>query len=412
MTLYFYKARNNAGELVEGDLTASSEQEILGQLRQMEYTPVKISRDKGLDLKKGKFLSSIAHYNIGSSPVRLRDLMVFCTNISSMINAGIPLLNSLNVTSDLLTNPRLTATTRKISQLISDGSTFSDALAVFPDIFSDFFVSMVRTGETSGTMDKVLKDLVIYLEKEDNLRQTIRGMLIYPMILLTTCIGVVILIITFLMPQFVGIFTKAGIPLPLPTRILYQTGIWMKKYPLFYIPALIAAIWGIKQFFKTNRGKNFYGRFVLKMPVIGNLINKTLIARFCRTLATLLDTGVPMLMSLRILQQVLGNVVYVGIIGEVYANVEKGEGIYSALVARREFPKDVTYMISVGEKSGNIGVILNKIADFYENKVQFQVKELMVFIEPAFITLMAAVVGVIMASIILPMFDMIKTIKQ
>ena len=412
MAQYSFKARNNAGELIEGELTGSSEGEIINQLRQREYTPVKISQGTVSKLKEANSFFLFKKLNFGSSRVKVRDLMFFCTNLSSMTNAGIPLLNALNITGDLLTNVKLTASVRKISQLVSDGSSFSDALAVFPDIFSNFFISMIRTGEMSGTLDKVLKEMALYLEKEDNLRQTIRGMLIYPMILLTACVGVVVLIITFLMPKFVEIFTKAGVELPLPTKILYEAGIWIKQYPVYYIPTLIALIWGVKAFLKTDKGKDFSDRFMLKMPIVGSLINKSLVARFCRTLATLLDTGVPMLMGLKILQQVLGNVIYVGIVGEIYSSVEKGEGIHTALIPRKEIPKDVTYMISVGERSGNTGVMLNKIADFYENKIQFQVKELMVLIEPTFITIMGAVVGVIMASIILPMFDMIKTIKQ
>ena len=171
-------------------------------------------------------------------------------------------------------------------------------------------------------------------------------------------------------------------------------------------------VWGLKRFLKTDRGKDTYDHWVLKVPVIGSLINNSLVARFCRTLSTLLGTGVPMMMGLKILQKVLDNAVFAGIVGEIYESVEKGEGIHSALINRREFPKEVTYMISVGERSGNTGLMLNKIADFYENKIQFQVKELMVLIEPMFITIMGGLVGLIMASIILPMFDMIKTIKQ
>jgi len=410
MARYFFKARNNAGELIEGDLTGESEREIISQLRQKGHTPVKIGQSTVSKIKKANPLTF--KLNFGSSRVKVRDLTLFCTNLSSMTNAGIPLLNALNLTGDLLTNDKLAAATRKISQLVSDGSSFSDALAVFPNIFSNFFVNMIRTGEMSGTLDKALQEMSVYLEKEDNLRQTIKGMLIYPMVLLTACISVIILIVTFLMPKFVEIFTKAGVELPLPTRILYQTGLWIKAYPFYYIPALIGIIWGMKVFLRTNRGKDLYDRFLLKVPLIGPLVNISLVTRFCRTLATLMDTGVPMLIGLKILQQVLENVVYAGIVGEVYASVEKGEGIHTALINRPEIPKDVTYMISVGERSGNTGKMLNKIADFYENKIQFRVKELMVLIEPTFISIMGAVVGVIMASIILPMFDMIKTIKQ
>lgn len=409
MAVYSYKARNNTGELITGNLNAGSEQEAIVQLRQMKYTPVKITEDKA---SKSKAVPNILSLKITSSRIKLRDLVMFCTNLSSMTSAGIPLLNALNVCSEQLTNERLANTVRRVSQLVSDGSALSEAMAVFPDVFSSFFINMIRAAETSGTLDQVLKDMSVYLEKEDNLRQTIKGMLIYPTILLCASIGVVILIITVVMPQFVQIFTKANVPLPLPTKILYITGVWIKRYPFYYLPVLAVIIFGIRSFLKTKNGKNLWGRFILKVAVLGPLINNSLIARYCRTLASMLNTGVPLLQSLKIVDQVLDNVVFSDIVDNVYKNVEKGETMSQTLMSRREFPKDVTYMISVGEKTGNMGMMLNKVADFYENKVQLEVRNLMVLIEPTFVAVMGVVVGGILASMILPMFDMVKTIQR
>ena len=410
MARYSYKARNNAGALVSGDLTGSSEQEIIAQLRQMEYTPIKIIPAA---VPKAKSEPKIAmKLSFGSPRVKVRDLTIFCTNLSSMTNAGIPLLNALSVIGEQLTNAKLADAVLKVSKLVSEGSSFSDALAQFPDIFSNYFINMIRTAEISGTLDKVLKEMANYLEKEDSLISTVRGMMIYPTVLVVVCISVVVLIITFIMPQFVQIFVKAKVPLPLMTNVLYQTGIWIKKYPLYYFPAIFALSFGITALLKTDKGKKAFDRFILKMPLVGSLINKTLIARFCRSLGLMLETGVPILQSFTILQQVLGNIVYVEIVDEMYKSVEKGEGIGTALLTRQEFPKDVTYMISVGEKTGNIVMMLNKIADFYEAKVNSQIKEMMALIEPAFVVIIGAIVGCIMASIILPMFDMIKTVQS
>ncbi len=412
MTLYSYKARNNTGGLVAGEITGDSPQDVINQLRQKQYTPIAVSHHNPPEVKRKASPVLSGNMAFGSPRVKPRDLMIFCTNLSSMTDAGIPLLNALNITGEQLTNPKLAAVVRQVSQHISDGSSFSASLVFFPDVFSNFFVNMMRSGEMSGTLSKVLKDMAVYLEKQDNLRQTIRGMMIYPIVLLTACISIVVLIITFLMPQFVQIFTKANVPLPLPTRMLYAAGLWIRQYPFYYIPVLIGVFFGVKVFLETKIGKDFFDRFVLRLPLVGSLIKKILVARFCRTLAAMLDTGVPLLQSFKILEQVLENAVFVEIVETVYDSVEKGEGIHTALMARREFAKDVTYMISVGESTGNLGMMLNKIADFYESKVQFQVKELMVLIEPAFIAIMGAVVGVIMASIILPMFEMVKTIQR
>jgi len=414
MTQYSYKARNNAGVLVSGQMTGDSVQEIINQLRAKEFTPVKITPEVAaageVKKKTTPFLSG--KISFGATKVKPRDLMILCTNLSSMSDAGIPLLNALNITAEQLTNPYLTDVVHKVSQKISDGSSFSESLALFPKVFSNFFVNMIRSGEISGTLPKVLRDMSIFLEKQDNMRQTIRGMMVYPIVLLTACIGIVVLIITFLMPQFVQIFTRANVPLPLPTRIMYATGLWIKHYPFYYIPGLIGAFFGVRLYLRTAKGKDFFDHVVLDLPLVGSLIKKVLVARFCRSLAAMLDTGVPLLQSFKILQQILENNVFVAIVGEIYASVEKGEGIHPALMTRREFPRDVTYMISVGESTGNLGMMLNKVADFYESKVQFQVKELMVLVEPAFIAVMGIVVGVIMASIILPMFEMVRTIQR
>jgi type IV pilus assembly protein PilC len=413
MATYTYKARNNTGQLVTGNITANSEQEVIVQLRQMQYAPVKISQGVTANIyedaaAKTSFFSLI----FSSKKIKVRDMAIFCTNLSSMTSAGVPLLGALNMVSDQLTSVKLSATIRKISQRISDGASFSEALAAFGDIFSSFFINMIRAAEMSGTLDQVLKDMAVYMEKQDTLRQTVRGMMIYPIILAVACLGVITLIITFVMPQFVHIFTKAGVPLPAPTKMLYEIGLWIKQYPMFYVPALVACVFLFRKFLKTKQGKDVVDRMLLKVPKVGALMKNSLVARFCRTLATMLNTGVPMLQSLRIVQQVLGNVVFTEIVQDVYESVEKGEGIHQALFKHREFPKDVVYMISVGEKSGNIGMMLNKIADFYESKVQFEVKELVVLIEPAFIVMMAVSVGGILASVILPMFDMIKTIQR
>jgi type IV pilus assembly protein PilC len=413
MSLFSYKARNDKGELISGSVEAESEQQAIAQIRQLNCTPVKITEDATKVKKAAPNFLSIKILSI-STPVRvkMRDMVVFCTNLSSMTSAGIPLLNALTVCGEQLTNPTLAATVRRVSQVVSDGSSFSEALALFPNVFSNFFVNMIRAAETSGTLDQVLKEMAVYMEKEDNLIQTIKGMMVYPTVLVIASIGVVLLIITVVMPQFVQIFTKAGVPLPLPTKILYETGIWVKKYPLFYFPLLALIIFQGKRYFKTKNGKDLWDRFSLNLPVVGPVINNTLVARFCRTLATMLNTGVPLLQSFRIVQNVLDHVVFTKIIDNVYTSVEKGETINQVLSNYREFPRDVTYMISVGEKTGNMGLMLNKIADFYENKVQFEVKNLMLLIEPTFVAVMGVVVGGILASMILPMFDMVKTIHR
>ncbi|MEI7998948.1 MAG: type II secretion system F family protein [Candidatus Omnitrophota bacterium] len=411
MGYYAYKARDNAGQLVTGNLEAATEQEVINQLRQMQYTPVKVG--PGVAPKATKVTTFKADpVSKKSQPVKIRDMTAFCTNLSSMTDAGIPLLDALNMTSGQSDNPYFTYVIQRITQTVSDGSSFSDALSAYPKVFSNFFINMVRVGEMSGTLDNVLRNLADFLEKQETLKQTIRGMMIYPCMLMIAGITVIMLIITFVLPQFVTIFNKAKVPLPVPTQVLYETGLWVKMYWYVLIIVLVGLFFGIKMFLQTEVGKKIWDTVILKIPVIGPLVQKVLVVRFSHTLGAMIDAGVPLLQGLDITRQVLNNTVFVSIVNEISMSVEKGEGIHAPLVSHVEFPRDVTYMISVGEKSGNIGKILNKISSFYEIKVQLDVKGLMVLIEPTFIVIMGGAIGFILASMILPIFDMVKTIQK
>ena len=412
MSKYSYKARNNEGQSVAGVLEATSEQEAISQLGKMQYTPIAITLSQEAAGKDTP--NSFWNFSLGSGEqkVKVKDVMSFCSNLSSMTSAGVPLLGAINTIAEQFQNPTTTKTLRKVGQLVSQGSSFSEALAIFPKVFSPFFVSMVKVGEMSGTLEETLNALSVYLEKQERLKQTVRGILIYPSILLIVGTAVVVLILVFLMPKFVDIFTKSGVTLPVPTKILYALSLFLKKYWLGVIVGIIAFVVGIKVSFMKEKTKAMWDRLFIKLPIIGSLLIKIQVARFCRTLGIMVNSGVSILVALNMVKQVLSNVVFVEILKEVYDSVERGEGIHKPLIPRKEFPKDVTYMISVGEQSGNIGQMLNKVADFYESKVEFEVKDLVALIEPIFICILGAVVGVIMASMILPMFDMIKTIEM
>ncbi len=416
MSKYSYKARNNEGQSVTGILEATSEQEALFQLGKMQYTPISIVLNEtaaasGKEQSKGFWDFSFSSFGT-ETKVSVKDVMAFCSNLSSMTSAGVPLLGAITTIAEQFQNPTMTKTLRKVAQLVSQGSSFSEALAIFPKVFSPFFVSMVKVGEMSGTLEETLNALSVYLEKQERLRQTVRGILIYPSILLVVGTAVVVLIVVFLMPKFVDIFTKAGVELPIPTKMLYALSLFLKMYWIWTVLTIAALVFGIRMSFMKEKTRALWDRLFIKLPLVGSLLIKVQVARFCRTLGIMVNSGVSILVALNMVRQVLSNVVFVEILKEVYDSVEKGEGIHKPLIPRKEIPKDVTYMISVGEQSGNIGQMLNKIADFYESKVEFEVKDLVTLIEPIFICILGAVVGVIMASMILPMFDMIKTIEM
>jgi type IV pilus assembly protein PilC len=407
--LYAYKARKNSGELISGTLEAVSEQEVMKQLGQRQLFPVNI---KQASKQQAAVSETPKTAEVKSGRVDVRDIMVFCINLSNMVGAGIPLLGALNVIGKQMNNPYLGSVVINVSRSVSEGSAFSEALGKYPDVFSRLFVNMVRLGETSGTMEKVLKTLAIYMEQQENLRQKIHGALIYPALLMVAGTGVIGLILTFVMPKFVGIFQKSGVELPAATQIMYVTGTWLQHFWFIPLGGLIGITVLVKKTLRTKAGRNIFDRVLLKMPLFGPLTAEILVARFCRTLGTLMEHGVPMLRSLDILEEVIDNAVFAEIVQAVHTSAEKGEGLHKPLMQREEFPKDVVYMISVGEESGKLAVMLHKIADFYENKVEFSVKGLLVYIEPAFISVMGVIVGVMLSSVILPMFDLVKTIQK
>ncbi len=406
---YSYKARDNAGELVTGVIEAVSEQDVLLKLRGMQYTPVKIMLG---GMYKAKVASAPKDPSVAPKAIKIQDMVLFCVNLSSMTGAGIPLIGAINVVADQLTNPYLGYVVHKVGKSVSEGSSFSESLEKFPKVFSKFFINMVRAGEISGTMNNVLKTMAVYMEQQENMRQKVRAALIYPIILMVAGAGVITLILTFVMPQFVMIFERSGVPLPLPTRILYGMGMGVRQFWWLILLGGSGVLFGIKKSLEIPVTRAVWDRIFIKMPLIGSLTCHVMVARFARTLGFLVNAGVPLLRALAIVKEVIDHSVFSNIVQEVANSAEKGEGLNRPLMKHAEFPKDVVYMISVGEESGQLAPMLNKAADFYENKVEFEIRGLLVYIEPIFISVLGAVVGVILASVLLPMFDMIKTIQH
>jgi len=241
-----------------------------------------------------------------------------------MIDAGMTLLNCLNIISRQLEGKKFKSIVDRLIDSVAGGETFSDALAQHPEAFSPLYISMIRAGEMSGTLNTVLNRLAVYVEQQEDLRKKVQGALFYPAILCVVGLGVVVIIVTFVIPKFALIFTQAGIDLPLPTRILFAIGVAFKKFWYLLIIGSVLFGFGAKQFFKGKIGKNFLDRFVFKIPLIGVLIRKVIIARFCRTLSTLVDSGVPLLQCLDIMKDVVGNEVFRKVVTQVYDSVERG----------------------------------------------------------------------------------------
>ncbi len=404
MPSYSYKARDGAGKAVSGNMDSSSEEKLAEKLRDMGYMPTQIKKAvPELDLSK---------FGERFKRIKPEDLIMFSVQLANMIDAGLTLIKSLDIIHQQIENPKLQDIVGEVKREVEGGSSFSDALAKHPKTFSKLFVDMVGAGEASGKLNAVLNRLAIYAEQQEDLRQQVKNALFYPMILAFAGAAVVILIVTFVMPQFVVIFNKAGVPLPLPTQIFYGFGVALKKYWYLIILVVFLIITAFKMYGRTDRGRIQLDRLKLSLPVTGTLTRKLIISRFSRTLATLIDSGVPILHSLDIVRGVVGNQIIGDVILKVRKSVEGGERIAVEFKKSGEFPPDMIQMIAVGEETGKLGPMLTKIAGFYDTAVGYSLKKLIALIEPVFIIVLGGLVGFIMASMLLPMFDMIKTINR
>ncbi len=404
MSIYSYKARDANGKRVSGTMESVSKAELIDKLHKMGYMTTNVTQ-----AASGIQISSIFDR---LKWVSSDDMLLFYIQLSNMINAGINILMSLSTLAKQIENKNLKEAIGSVSRQVESGSTLSQAFGAEPRMFTRLFVNMIKAGEASGNLDTVLMRYADFFEKQEELKQKIKGALFYPIILLCAGVAVMLIVVTFVIPQFAEIYLLAGIKLPIPTLIVYKAGMVIKHYWYLLVMLAIAILLGIRYYFKTERGTFLLDRLKLKLPIIGPLYRKLAIARFSRTLATLLGSGVPILESLDIVKEVTGNEVLAHVIANVKKGVEKGERMSETLKISEEFPPDVVQMVSVGEDTGALVEMLNKVGDFYDMAVDYAVKKLTVIIEPVFLVIMGVMVGCIMASMLLPMFDMVKTLRH
>lgn len=406
MSKYRYKVRDQGGRLVEGEMEAQSEAELVGKLRKMGYIITGISlvpATHGITL--GDFFSRVKH-------VGTEDMILFNIQLSDMLDAGLGLLACLRTISSQVENRRFKDLIEDISLRIETGTSLSEAMEVHPRYFSKLKISMVRAGEASGNLALVLKRLAELDESELDLKQKISSALLYPSVLFFAAVVVIIFIVTFIIPQFAEIFLKAGVPLPLLTRILHAAGLAIKDYWYLLILGIVVLLFCVRIYVNTKNGRLTFDRFKLAIPITGPLIRKASISRFARTLATLSASGVNILESLEILEGAIGNEVLSRVIKTVQEAVRQGSKISEPLKISGEFPPDTIQMIAAGEETGNLDGMLSKVADLYDSAVGYSIKKLTTLLEPIFLVIMGGIVASVMASILLPMFDLVKVLRR
>ncbi len=396
MAVYTYTARSGGGELRTAQVEAASRDEVIALLRKQKLTVVKIDAEK-----PAKRLGSIG----------MRDIVVFTRQFSTMINAGLPLVQALDILAKQSENKALQAVTKEVVFDVESGQTVADALRKRPKAFNELYVNMVAAGEAGGILDTILMRLATFIEKTDALVRKVKSAMIYPVTIMTVAAAAIAILLIFVIPTFEKMFAGVGLALPLPTRIV----IGCSKFLQGYWWALIAAGFGAfvlgNRYYATDDGRLRIDGFLLKVPVLGDVLRKSAVSRFTRTLGTLISSGVSILDGLEITARTSGNRVIQNAIMASRASIAGGETISAPLQKSGVFPPMVISMISVGEQTGGLDEMLSKIADFYDEEVDTAVGGLLSLLEPLMIVFLGVVVGGMVVAMYLPIFDMMNTVQ-
>jgi type IV pilus assembly protein PilC len=399
---YTYRVRDSGGSLVTGEIQADSEDLVLSRLREQGMVPLEVKlKSKGL--KK--------EISIRSKKVKLKHLAIFSRQFATMINSGLPLLRCLAILEEQTESKVLAGMVGEIRADVERGSSLSEAMAEHPKGFSKLYVAMVRAGETGGALDSVLLRVADTIEKEVSLRQKIKSAMTYPVVVFGLVLIILTAMLVFVVPTFKGLFESLGGTLPLPTRILIAISDVVSRFFPFVLAGIIIMVFLLRRWLRTDKGRRFFDRLKLKLPVFGPLFHKTALSRFSRTLAVLSKSGVPILQALDIVAETVNNTVVADAVRDVQNSVKEGESIAKPLSRHAVFPPMVVQMLSVGEETGALDTMLQKISHFYDEEVATMVEQLTALIEPVLIAVVGGAVGLIVISLYLPMFRIFDLIR-
>jgi type IV pilus assembly protein PilC len=399
MPNYAWKGRTRNGKVQEGVLVAESKDAVVQMLRKQQIMVTAVT-EKGKELALPKFGGGISR----------KEIAVFTRQFSVMIDAGLPLVQCLEILASQQDNRTFQKVLFQVRQDVESGATLADAMRKHPAAFDDLYANMVAAGEAGGILDTILQRLSQYIEKIVKLRSAIRSAMVYPVAVITIAIGVVWIILWKVIPTFAVLFQGLGAQLPLPTRITIAASNFIGAWWWMIFAGIGAGIFSLFRYHKTERGKRVIDGALLKIPVLGNVLRKIAVARFCRTLGTLVSSGVPILEALEITAKTSGNAVVEDAIMSTRRSIEEGKTISEPLKNTDVFPPMVVQMVAVGEQTGALETMLNKIADFYEDEVDEATANLLALLEPVMICFLGVVIGGIVISMYLPMFDLISKI--
>jgi len=399
MPTFTYSARPAAGgDVRQGEIDLPSKDEVVSYLHRQRLIPVSVRE------KPKQFTFSFG------AGVATRDIVIFTRQFATMINSGLPLVQSLDILAQQTENDKLQAVIKEILYDVESGNTLADALDKHPKVFTKLYVNMVAAGEAGGILDTILLRLATFLEKNDALVRKIKGAMIYPAVIFGVAGAAVLILLIFVIPTFQNMFAAAGVPLPLPTQIVIGLSQFLQDYWWALAAGTVGGAFAIRQFYRTSGGQLTIDSLMLRLPIVGDLQRKAAVARFTRTLGTLVSSGVSILEGLEITAKTAGNrVIHDAVMGS-RASIAGGETISGPLKQSGVFPPMVVQMINVGEQTGGLDEMLSKIADFYDEEVDAAVSALLAAMEPLMIVVLGVVVGGMIVAMYLPIFDMIGTV--
>ena len=399
MPVFSFTGRGTRG-VINGEIEAADRTAAVGELRNRQILVTRINEKAG-----GRTAVKLG------GKVKDKELAIFTRQFSTMIDAGLPLVQCLNILAEQSESKGLRATTANVARQVEAGSTLADALRRHPRTFDDLFTNLVAVGETGGILDVVLRRLSVYIEKAAALKRKVKAAMIYPATIISVAFLVVIFMLTFVIPTFAQMFKNLGADLPLPTTIVLWLSDFVRGYILLIIAAVAGSVYGLRKYYQTETGRSTIDALLLKVPVFGTLIRKVAVARFTRTLGTLVSSGVPILEGLRITAKTAGNRVVERAVMQCRTAVTAGKTLAEPLKGSGVFPPMVIQMISVGEQTGALDAMLGKIADFYDDEVDTAVSALTALLEPLMIVILGVIIGGLVVAMYLPIFRLVTLIK-
>jgi type IV pilus assembly protein PilC len=398
--MFEYTARNPSGQIQKGQLDVASKDDVSAYLRKNRLILVSIREaPKQINI------------SFGGQRIKTRDIVIFTRQFATMINAGLPLVQSLNILAQQTENKALRDVTRAVVYDVESGNTLADAFSKHPKAFTDLYVNMVAAGEAGGILDTILLRLATFLEKSDALMRKVKGAMVYPGVIITVAAAAIAILLIFVIPTFQSMFASAGLELPLPTRVVIGMSDFLIGYWWAMLLAFGAFIFAIRSYYATPTGRLQIDGALLRAPVLGDVLRKSAVSRFTRTLGTLVSSGVSILEGLEITAKTAGNQVIHNAVMQSRQSIAGGETIAAPLEKSAVFPPMVISMIAVGEQTGGLDEMLSKIADFYDEEVDVAVSALLSLMEPAMIVILGVIVGGMVIAMYLPIFDMMNAVQ-